>query len=429
MKSLWKGCLAVVLGLTAQQVHAQEMRWQPVSAPAAVPANIGVRLLAPQPVDGVQPASLSEDDASPSRVVRAQNFDPTYPPAAPPVPPPPPPPPPPGSLANAGGDEKYNCAVKANCSSGSGGPGFYDQTKDAVAGIPQGIGNLFKGDSGRVPFQSDHCFDNFISPMSNPFYFVDPRALTEVRPLLIYDHVPSSNNAFQGGNIWFYGLQGSIAFTDTCSLIIEKLGAVTFDPHTTAHGISSSTGFADVMLGPQYTFLRIDNGCNKTVLAGGLIFDLPIGSRSDFQNTGSLALVPYVSYAQSFLKSSYGTFNFLNTTGYSFSIDNQRSDFLYSSFHLDYDVGNLNKIFPLIEMNWFHYTTNGDRPTTFGFEGTDLANFGSGGIAGHGTLSLAVGARYKFAEWFQTGLVVEFPLETRHDVMSYRIGLDLIFKY
>ena len=80
-------------------------------------------------------------------------------------------------------------------------------------------------------------------------------------------------------------------------------------------------------------------------------------------------------------------------------------------------------------MNWFHYTTNGSKPTTYGFEGTDLANFGSGGIAGHGTLSLAVGARYKFAEWFQTGLVVEFPLETRHDVMSYRIGLDLIFKY
>ena len=54
---------------------------------------------------------------------------------------------------------------------------------------PPNNGGLFDGCMGaltptgnRAWFQSDHCFDNFISPLSNPFRFEDPRSLTEVRP-------------------------------------------------------------------------------------------------------------------------------------------------------------------------------------------------------------------------------------------------------
>jgi hypothetical protein len=424
MKRLWKGCLGLALGLAAQCVSAQEMQWHPATAPAAAPPNLGVRLFPPEPV--VQPAVLSESDDTPSRIVRAQSIDPTFGPPPIAAVPPPPPPPPLGLPANAGSDEKYNCAVKANCSSG-GGPGFFDQARDTVTGIPQSIGGIFQGDSNRALFQSDHCFDVFCSPVSNPFYFEDPRSLTEVKPLVIYQRVPGSNPNFLGGDIWFYGLQGRLAFSDMFSLVIEKLGAVTIDPQSTKNGISSSTGFAEFMLGPKFTFFRCE--ATKTVVAAGLNFDLAIGNNNVFQSTGDLSLIPYISVAQNFLKSSYGSFNVMSTTGYSFAVDNERTDFLYSSVHLDYDVGNLNKIFPLIEMNWFHYTTNGSHPSTFGFEGRDLINFGSGDIAGHDNLSLAVGARYKFAEWLQTGLVVEFPLVTGHDLMTYRIGFDLIFRY
>src|SRR5262249_50293981 len=50
-------------------------------------------------------------------------------------------------------------------------------------------------------FQTDHAFDSgnncadLISPVSMPFLFEDPRALTEVRPIFIYQTAPHPNPA------------------------------------------------------------------------------------------------------------------------------------------------------------------------------------------------------------------------------------------
>ena len=449
MKRLWMGTLAIALGLTVHHVNAQEMQWRPVLTPAdssarasnaesqtglpslagssAAPANIGVILRAPVPLPPssgapiVQASGTNPDGPPAFRIVRAQSPEEFNGPAPVGALPPPPPPPPPGAVADGSIDEKFNCAVKVNS---SGGPGFWDQTRDGIAGVPQAFGNMFSG-GGRNLLQSDHCFDGFISPVSNPFYFLDPRSLTEVKPLLIYQKMPSTNAAMQGGSVWFYGLQGSVAITDMFSVVVPKLGAITLDSHNPA--IGSHTGMAEFSLGPQFTFYR--NEQSKTLIAAGLLFDLAIGSGDVYQNTGDLSLVPYISYGQGFGKSNYGSFNFLTTNGYSAAIDSSRTDFFFSSLHLDYDVYNLNKIFPLVELNWFHYTTNGNSQQFFGFEGRDLINFGSGGVAGHNELSMALGARYKFCEWLQTGLVFEFPLINTSDIMSYRIGFDLIFKY
>src|SRR5262249_46783738 len=108
------------------------------------------------------------------------------------------------------------------------------------------------------------------------------------------------------------------------------------------------------------------------------------------------------------------------------------------SAHLDYDVGNLHKIYPLMELNWFSYTkagTNvyviGDNVVVpkLGFEGADLINFGARGVAGHNFVSLAFGMRYKFCEAIQLGGAFEFPITGRRDLMDYRLTFDAIFRY
>ena len=80
-------------------------------------------------------------------------------------------------------------------------------------------------------------------------------------------------------------------------------------------------------------------------------------------------------------------------------------------------------------MHWTRYTFNGSH-RAFGFEGADLFNFGSEGVAGHSDLTMAVGARYKFSEAMQAGIAGEFSLigGSRH-MEGFRLAVDMIFRY
>jgi hypothetical protein len=299
-----------------------------------------------------------------------------------------------------------------------------------TGGVTGGVNGIMQPGQGRTAFQSDHAFDcYFISPVTNPFYFLDPRALTEVRPYFIWQHTPSSNPVFAGGNNYLVGTQASVALTQRLSLRVEELGVDWTGIDNPNSGYHSHYGFGEVHLGPQYTFLRNEN--TKTVMAGGLIFEIPAGPSKVFTNTGTLSLTPYLSLAQNFWRTDYGSMNFMNTTGYEASVNNQRNDAVYSSFHFDYNVGNLNKIFPLIELNWWHYTFNGNqRPFDFG--GQDLFNFGSKNVAGFNELTLAAGFRYKVSEALQFGIAPQFNLlgntGGRH-LDNFRLTADMILRY
>ena len=79
-------------------------------------------------------------------------------------------------------------------------------------------------------FKSDHVFDGFISPVTNPFLFEDPRSLTEVRPIFMYQQIPGGQPDLSGGNIWFFGTQARVAFTDRLSFVFHKLGGISVNP-------------------------------------------------------------------------------------------------------------------------------------------------------------------------------------------------------
>jgi hypothetical protein len=323
-------------------------------------------------------------------------------------------------------EEQYNSGVVINNGPVTGGVGgnggsFWDQCGEFFNNCGQA---MTAGNRGL--FQSDHCFDNFISPVTNPFYFEDPRSLTEIRPIFMYQATPGSNYIFHGGDVEWFGMQARVALTERLSFIMSEFGFIWLEPHNHINGFDSHAGFSELHLGPQYTFIRSED--TGTLLAGGLQFAIPSGPGKVFQNTGSLSLVPYFSLGQNFWRTSFGSFNFLTTDGFSIAMDNQRTDYFFSSYHLDFDVLNAHKIYPLIELNWFHYTAAGNaRPVTF--EGRDLVNFGAHNVSGSDNLSLAFGARYKFTEWAQTGIAAEFPLNSPHMLMDFRLTLDFILRY
>jgi hypothetical protein len=302
-------------------------------------------------------------------------------------------------------------------------------TTEPMAGDDALFGYEFLGNTtsrGRRPFESDHAFPMYISPVTSPFMFEDPRALTEVRPIFIYQKTPGSNYIFRGGDIEYFGTQLRLAVTDRLSFVINKLGFIWDDPRDGGRPFSSSTGFAEMNFGPKYTFWR--NEETHALGAMGMTVQLPTGANKDFQNTGRASLVPYLTFAQNYDLFELGSLNLMTTTGYSFAVDNRRTDYYYTGLHLDLDIGNRHKIYPLVELNWFSYTSAGSA-RNLGFEGRDLINFGSTGVSGISSLTIATGARYKFTENLQTGLAVEFPLTATQDLISFRLTWDVILQY
>ena len=73
---------------------------------------------------------------------------------------------------------------------------------------------------------SDHAFDDFISPMTNPVFFEDPRTLTEARFIFINHHVP---DGLGGGDVQLFALQLRAALTENLSFIATKDGYIVSD--------------------------------------------------------------------------------------------------------------------------------------------------------------------------------------------------------
>jgi hypothetical protein len=329
-------------------------------------------------------------------------------------------PPAPAPASAAPMSERYNCGMVTQPPP-SRKP-YVDPNSPWLRWIP-GVGDET---DGRCCLQSDHAFDGFISPVTNPFLFEDPRSLTEVRPIFFYQGIPSENWITRGGELEYFGLQARVAFTERFSVVLSKLGGVWMQPDRELLGFQDGGGFAEVNIGPKYTFLRNDQNC--ILGAAGLQFEIPVGSSSVFQDTGDLSLVPYLSFATSFFPSQYGNFNAMTTFGYAFRTDSERSEHFFTSLHLDFDVGRAHRFYPLIELNWFHYSRNGTvRP--FGFEGRDVINFGATPVVGQDEVTLAGGFRAKYNECIQFGAAAEFPIVGRHGLLDYRLTFDVIFRY
>jgi hypothetical protein len=439
MRTIMTGLLG--LAFIAQTAVADVEPWRPAATDNLPPASSScpVQLCRPVPVviGRPQPLSTAADQSAnypPAEPFRASGlFEPPLIVRAQAPDSPPPPPPPPGAAspfpgAIVGSEEAYNCGVVAKNTASSGIGGFFercwDNTKKFFTDVPGQMSGVFQG---RNLFQSDQQFNNFISPVSNPFFFEDPRALTEVRPIFIWQQTTSQNPVFRGGDNFFFGTQGRLAITPWLSFVVNRLGGTWME--TSDPAIGSHAGFSELWLGPKFTFIRNDR--TGTIMAAGLTFEIATGPDKVFQGTGNLGLAPYFSFGQNFLRSfPYGSFNFLNTTGYSFRTETDRSEFFYTNFHLDFDVGNLHRIYPLIELNWFAYTRNG-HPNTFGFEGADMFNFGSNN-AGKDDLSLNFGARYKFGgkENIQIGTALGWGLlDPTHHLEGFRWTIDMIFRY
>ncbi len=266
--------------------------------------------------------------------------------------------------------------------------------------------------------ESDRCFPRFIGPISNPILSKDPRSTTEARFLTI-NNIIDPNHPFGGGNFQVLGLEFRVALTERLTLLADKDGYAIFHPGTADH----TEGWLNINAGLRYLLIRDVE--NQFLLSAGFTYEPRTGESAVFQGQGDGVMSVFTTAGKEFGETTH----FLGTLGYQFPFDDDvNSSFFYTSLHLDRQL--LGWLYPLLELNWFHYTSGGDRglPPALG-EGDGLINLGTSGVAGNDLVTLAVGLKAMLNRHLETGAAWEVPLSNRKDLIDNRLTFEIILRY
>jgi hypothetical protein len=267
--------------------------------------------------------------------------------------------------------------------------------------------------------QSDHCFDRFVGPISNPFLTKDPRSLTELRFLFIQDWIPG-RNVVDGGDFQIYTLQARVALTERLTVFVDRDGAATLRPHLV---VPSGTGWIDTAAGFKYTFFRDVE--HQFLLTAGAMYQGPTGEARVNEGRGDGLVTVFLCGG----KEIGCKWHLLGNVGYQVPTDpNFNSTFVYSQLHLDKQV--FCWLYPLVEVNWFHWTKAGGQPLPAGLgEGDGLFNLGTPDVAGNDLVTVALGLKARCGPHLEFGAAYERPVSFPRNLIDNRVLAELILRY
>jgi hypothetical protein len=303
----------------------------------------------------------------------------------------------------AGGCDASGVGCGAGCD-GAGGCG-------GLAGCG-GLGGLGGGIFGGILKRSDHCFSDFISPITNPVFFEDPRNLTEARFVYLHHKVPLTA---AGGTVQLYALQLRARLGENVSVIATK------DGYITSTNPLIDDGWADLSAGLKVNLLR--DPVQGSLLSAGVMYEFANGSLRSLQGNGDGEFNLFVSGGKRLGRRGH----WIGTAGWRVPADdNLQSTSVYFSNHIDVQV--TQRWYALMEFNWYHWTQSGVAGLP-GVEGLDLFNLGSTGVTGNDIVTGAAGTKFKASQNSEIGIAWEFPLTDRRDIIENRFTFDWIFRY
>jgi hypothetical protein len=251
---------------------------------------------------------------------------------------------------------------------------------------------------------TEPCFDCFISPVTNPFYFEDPRALTEIRPVFVNHSLPG---AVGGGTVNAYAVQLRARMSENVSLIAVK------DGYFTSTSPLLQDGWADLGVGLKFNLLR--DPVKQVLWSAGATFEAPSGSDQALQGLGSGNLNLFLSSARRFA----GNWNHMSSGGVRLPMNGDTgSTSTFVSQHLSRLV--TDRFFVLTELNWFRWISSGTGGIP-GVEALDIANLGSSNVQGNNIVNWAAGGKIKTARKSEIGAAYEVPISGRRDIMGPRV--------
>jgi hypothetical protein len=260
--------------------------------------------------------------------------------------------------------------------------------------------------------QTDRCYSDFISPMTNPVFFEDPRNLTEIRFIFIHHEIPDA--AF-GGDAQLLAAQIRASLTERLSLIATKDGFI-FSENPLLED-----GWADVAVGLKYQLFA--DPCAQRLLSAGVTYEMPFGSTQSLQGNGDGEFHLYLTGGTQIGEN----WHWLSGTGFRLPVDTvDESQVWYWSNHLDCQL--TDRFYVFGEANWYNWMKSGGGGVP-NIEGTDLFNLGSQDVAGTNMVTGALGVKLVPNDSMEIGFAWETPMENRENIMKNRYTVDCIIRY
>jgi hypothetical protein len=258
---------------------------------------------------------------------------------------------------------------------------------------------------------SDACFGDFISPMTNPVNFEDPRTLTEARFIFLNHRIPA---AVGGDGLQLFALQVRAALNDRLSIIATK------DGYIVSQNPVVGDGWADVAAGLKLNLYS--DPCAGQLLSTGATYEMPVGSPDAFQGNGDGEFHMFLTAGTRIEK-----WHWIGGTGIRLPANSDESSMMYWSNHLDRQLGD-SSLYALFEFNWYHWIGSGNAGLP-GVEGLDVINLGSTGVAGNNISTGAFGFKYSPSSTMEVGVAWEVPFTERRDIIDNRLTVDWIVRY
>ncbi len=291
--------------------------------------------------------------------------------------------------------------------------------------------------------------DGSFNPVGMPFLFEDPHITSGLNFVYVYHSLPKTGSlapVFDGGSFQVVALQIRLALTDKLAFIATKDGfPAILDPGPNS-AVRPATEVLDMTLGFKYALFETKD--RDFIFTPALRYEIPLGNEKVFQGYGDGVMIPSASFRWGMKRAGLENANLIGSIGGQIPIDGDRnSDSIFYNIHLDYGFELDNRfvrfLVPFFEMNGIHYTGGGDgqnpvflsdaTATALGvpqvplsaaqtvlmtgpFEGVDVANLGSTGIAGESILVLGGGLRVPMAWGLSAAVMYEGAVSGRKDL-------------
>ena len=255
----------------------------------------------------------------------------------------------------------------------------------------------------------------FIEPVSAGTTFESPVIDSNLEAHVVHQEFPD-DSIFGGGGFNLYALQARFAVTEDLAVIATKDGYIDLNPDVG----TDESGLADIGGGVKYSAYK--NADSGVIITPGIIFETKSGDLDVFQGNGDGIIRPFVSAGW-----DMGKTNLLGSFGFNAPIDDdaESTSFDYH-LHLSHEISP--NLFPLIELNGITYVSDGNA-LAVNFEGGDLINLGAADVTGNTVIWGALGGAYRIDDRWQLGLVYEFPLTSREDLLDNRIWASILWRF